>query len=226
VGFRGFDDAPSLLAALSSFLHPSHSVIKPQQPFAPGFLSASRGAAIFRDLRFSLSPGSLRMDETLHETILELYRQVDAEVAAAGPICQASGRCCRFKEYGHRMYLSNLEAAVLLAGAPPYEHPVSPDFCPFQRDNLCTAREPRPLGCRIFFCDPGYQETGNEITERYLRRLKELAVAHGLEWEYAPLHYFLNEHDGTERLPLQAPSLRAAKTNGRLALPLLVTDGS
>ena len=82
---------------------------------------------------------------------------------------------------------------MLLAGAPPYEPPVTSDFCPFQKDNLCTAREHRPLGCRVFYCDPAYQETGNAITEKYLRKLKELAARHGLAWRYAPLHHFLND---------------------------------
>jgi len=131
-------------------------------------------------------------------SVLELYAEVDEEVAAAGPVCVASGRCCRFKEYGHVLYVSNLEADVLLASAPPYEQPVSPDFCPFQKDNLCTAREPRPLGCRVYYCDPRYQDTGNRITETYLRKLKELAEAHGVEWRYAPLYHFLNESRGDE----------------------------
>lgn len=124
--------------------------------------------------------------------VLELYRDVDRDVQAAGPVCVASGRCCRFKEYGHVLYLSNLEAEVLLADAPPYEAPVSPDFCPFQKGNLCTAREPRPLGCRVYYCDPNYQETGNQITEKYLQRLKDLAREQNIEWRYAPLHHFLN----------------------------------
>ena len=125
--------------------------------------------------------------------VLELYREVDQAVAAAGPVCVASGRCCRFKEYSHVLYVSNLEADVLLAEAPAYQQPVSPNFCPFQKENLCTAREPRPLACRVFFCDPNYQETGNRLSEEYLRRLKELAQANGIEWRYAPLHEFLNQ---------------------------------
>jgi hypothetical protein len=133
------------------------------------------------------------MTETLHRQVLELYRDVDADVAAAGPVCVASGRCCRFKEYGHVLFLSNLEAEVLLANAPAFDRPVTPDFCPFQKENLCTAREPRPLGCRVYYCDPAYLDTGNRITETYLRRLKELAEKHGLDWRYAPLHTFLNE---------------------------------
>ena len=132
------------------------------------------------------------MPSDLRRQILELYADVDREVAAAGPVCVASGRCCRFKEWGHTLFVSNLEAEVLLADAPPYEGPVSADFCPFQKDKLCTARDPRPLGCRVYFCDPNYQTAAQQITEKYLRRLKDLAEAIGLPWRYAPLHHFLN----------------------------------
>ena len=133
----------------------------------------------------------------LQTQVQAIYREVDKEVAAAGPVCVASGRCCRFKEHGHVLYVSNLEAEVLLAAAPAYEAPVSADFCPFQKDNLCTAREPRPLGCRIYYCDPSYQETGNQITEKYLGQLKQLADSNGVEWQYAPLHYYLNQRVDT-----------------------------
>lgn len=133
------------------------------------------------------------MTEEQRQQVLELYQEVDRKVAAAGPVCVASGRCCRFKEYGHVLYISNLEAEVLLNAAPPYESPVTSDFCPFQKGNLCTAREPRPLGCRVYYCDPNYQETGTQITETYLRKLKDLADANGVPWLYAPLHYFLND---------------------------------
>jgi hypothetical protein len=133
------------------------------------------------------------MSESLRRQVLELYHEVDRDVAAAGPVCVASGRCCRFKEHGHMLYISNLEAEVLLNAAPPYERPVSSDFCPFQKANLCTAREPRPLGCRVYYCDPNYQETATHITETYLRKLKELADANGVPWLYAPLHAFLND---------------------------------
>lgn len=129
------------------------------------------------------------------QAVLRLYAEVDREVAAAGPVCVASGRCCRFKEYGHTLFVSHLEADVLLAAAPPYDpDAVTADFCPFQQGNLCAAREPRPLGCRVYYCDPNYQETGVAISEKYLRRLKELADELGVGWRYAPLHVFLREH--------------------------------
>ncbi len=135
------------------------------------------------------------------QRVYAIYAEADAAVAAAGPRCDASGRCCRFTEYGHTLFLSGLEADVLLAEAPPYAGPVTPDFCPFQVDNLCTARGPRPLGCRVYFCDPGYQETGQQITETCLRKLKELADELGVGWRYAPLHVFLNEFRPS-RVPL------------------------
>ncbi len=133
------------------------------------------------------------LTESIRRRVLELYRAVDEEVARAGPVCVASGRCCRFREYGHVLFVSNLEAAVLLADAPPYEQPASPDFCPFQKDKLCTARDCRPLGCRIYFCDPAYHEASHRITEEALQKLKALAVELELDWEYAPLHRFLNQ---------------------------------
>jgi Fe-S-cluster containining protein len=139
------------------------------------------------------------MSESLRRQVLQLYQEVDRAVAAAGPVCVASGRCCRFKEYGHTLFLSNLEAEVLIHDAPPYDaDAVTPDFCPFQQGNLCTAREPRPLGCRVYYCDPNYQEKCGEISESFLRRLKELAHAQGLTWQYAPLHHFLRHpHETT-----------------------------
>jgi hypothetical protein len=139
------------------------------------------------------------MNETLQERVREIYREAERDLAAAGPVCVASGRCCRFKEYGHTLFLSNLEADVLLHAAPPYEQPVSSDFCPFQKESLCTAREPRPLGCRVYFCDPTYQETGQQISEKYIAKLKCLAEEFGISWHYAPLHHFLNQPESLTR---------------------------
>src|ERR1700740_3534345 len=121
------------------------------------------------------------MSESSRRQVLELYQEVDAAVAAAGPVCVASGRCCRFKEYSHTLFLSNLEADVLLASAPPYNTPVTADFCPFQQGNLCTAREPRPLGCRVYYCDPAYQEAGSALSEKYLAGLKALPDEAGVD---------------------------------------------
>ncbi len=108
------------------------------------------------------------------------------------------------------LYLSQLEAELLLEAAPPFDQPVSPDGCPFQNEKLCTAREPRPLGCRIYFCDPNYQQTANVIMEDALGKLIRLADEHGLGWRYAPLHVFLNEAE--PRSPQTVPNDRIPLT--------------
>src|SRR6187200_1071787 len=115
------------------------------------------------------------MDATVRERVLAIYAAADAAVTAAAPRCDQSGRCCRFTEYGHTLFLSRLEADVLLDAAPPLAGPVTRDGCPFQVENLCTAREPRPLGCRVYFCDPTYEGVGEQISETHLRALKDLA---------------------------------------------------
>jgi len=156
------------------------------------------------------------MNAALRERLIDLYAEVDAEVSAAGPKCESSGRCCRFKEWGHVLFVSAPEAEFLLESAPPYEKPVSPDGCPFQDGKLCTAREPRPLGCRIYFCDPAYPETGNAITERALAKLKQICSDENVDWRYAPLHVFLNEAArvetrSTEKYPDQRIALQLAE---------------
>jgi hypothetical protein len=134
------------------------------------------------------------VNDALKRRVLDIYADVDREVAAAGPVCVASGRCCRFKEAGHVLYVSNLEAEVLLDGAPPLPdgQTLETATCPYQKENLCTAREPRPLGCRVYYCDPSYQETASRITEKHLARLKDLADELGVDWRYAPLHHWLD----------------------------------
>jgi hypothetical protein len=155
------------------------------------------------------------MTDDLKRRVLEVYATADAAVAEAAPRCETSGRCCRFAEYGHTLFLSHFEAEILLETAPPYEKPVGRDGCPFQVNNLCTARAERPLGCRIYFCDPNYEETGNRITEAALTRLKKLADEAGTGWRYAPLHVFLNESDRPT-----APAAHSMTPTVRIPLPL------
>jgi hypothetical protein len=137
-----------------------------------------------------------------------LYRELDEAVAAHGPVCRLSGLCCRFAEYDHTLFLSEPEAALLLADAPPPVRPLDDGAtCPWQDDHgRCTAREARPLGCRVYFCDPAYQGHAPTLSETYLARLKRLCEAHGLAWNYAPLHHHLRRAELPGRTPVPAPA--------------------
>ena len=50
-----------------------------------------------------------------------VYAELEADLAALGPRCQLSGRCCRFREYGHQLWTTRLELEYLLSkeGPPP-----------------------------------------------------------------------------------------------------------
>lgn len=140
-----------------------------------------------------------------------LYASLEAEIAEANPRCEASGRCCRFKEYGHTLFLSQVEAELLLEPGLPDGAEVSDECCPYQVNRLCTARERRPLGCRIYFCDPGFQERQSELSERYLGKLKRLHEVWKRDWSYRPLRAFLDESVGNSSQETQTNPLRVIR---------------
>ena len=160
------------------------------------------------------------MTDLVRQKILEVYDKADRAVTAAGPRCEASGKCCRFKEYGHTLFISHFEAEILLESAPAYTLPVSPDGCPFQVEGLCTARSSRPLGCRIYFCDPAYETRMAEITEESIAELKSIADRYETGWDYAPLHHFLNTAVRTSALPTDSMNQQGA----RIPLPIVRKD--
>lgn len=142
----------------------------------------------------------------------DLYADVAREIAARGPVCWASGRCCNFERAGHRLYATGLETAHtvarLAALAPPPSKgtplPVLPPppaprpltratlddalargGCPFQAANLCSVHGIRPLGCRVYFCDRSAQQWQNDLYERALARLRAIHDQHAIEYLYA-----------------------------------------
>lgn len=133
------------------------------------------------------------MSPEMQKGLLAIYEDLAADIAAAAPVCQVSGRCCRFKEYGHTLFISRPEAELLLEDGLPEGSVIDESGCPFQINGLCTARERRPLGCRVYFCDPNYAGRGGDLSERHIARLKQLHDATETTWEYRPLHTFLRE---------------------------------
>ncbi|MCH2571528.1 MAG: hypothetical protein MK103_09180 [Planctomycetes bacterium] len=130
----------------------------------------------------------------LHQELVQLYSDLECDIQKAGPICELSGRCCRFDEYGHTLFLSNIEAELFFSCPPKQAIAEDENRCPYQEGTLCTARENRPLGCRIFFCDPSYQQKASELSEEYLGRLKSLATQYDEPWQYAPLKQMVNQY--------------------------------
>ena len=115
----------------------------------------------------------------VREAVSRLYADVKNEVDARRPVCVVSGRCCRFEEFGHRLYVTTIELAAFVHGleAQADRHVSSPwdgTGCPFQVRKLCGVHAIRPFGCRMFFCDATSTEWQNRAYEQFHARLKAL----------------------------------------------------
>ncbi len=140
----------------------------------------------------------------------DLYARLDAAIAARGPTCWQSGKCCHFDAYDHLLYVTGLEIAWFLQQGPGIRDqgsaerhqdnqppslalPLIPDprslnplppACPYQQDHRCSTHAIRPLGCRVFFCQEGTQDWQQQLYEQFLDELRRLHDAHQLEYRY------------------------------------------
>jgi hypothetical protein len=144
------------------------------------------------------------------------YAEADRRIAAQNPTCWNRGLCCRFGEYGHRLYVTALEVVYYLARTPgPATHGLAnhldlatlgdADVCPHARGGICHARDRRPLGCRIFYCDPAAQDWQGPLTEELLAGLRDLHPRLGVPYFYADWMGVLRALAAREA-PLRSPS--------------------
>lgn len=56
--------------------------------------------------------------------------------------------------------------------------------CPFQVGRLCSVHRIRPLGCRLFFCDPSAVPWLNEVHEQHLAELRRLHERFDVPYAY------------------------------------------
>ncbi|MEO0475571.1 MAG: hypothetical protein AAF085_06325 [Planctomycetota bacterium] len=143
--------------------------------------------------------------EVIDHAIRGLYDELGLAVAERRPVCNASGRCCRFEEYGHRLYVTGLEIAWFLSRLSGREADSGSDIslkqagsspnCPYQINGLCSTHEIRPLGCRVYFCEEGTEAWQQDTTERFLNQLKALHAEHDLPYAYMEWRAGLAEAD-------------------------------
>jgi Fe-S-cluster containining protein len=120
-----------------------------------------------------------------------LYGEVEAELRALGASCEACGRCCRFAEFGHELWLTNVELDYLQArhghgGAAPL------GVCPYLDGTLCSARAGRALACRTFHCCLAAAVV-EEVTNRSFEKIRDAARAAGVDLEYTGLSALLRQ---------------------------------
>ena len=155
----------------------------------------------------------------MREAVDRVYAELQSQIDLRRPVCVVSGRCCRFEEFGHRLYVTTLELARFMMDlkVPPPQpslvrlsSPKSgvpgegkssvaatpPDAsrtggCMFQLDKLCSVHAIRPFGCRIFFCDASSTEWQRSLYERLHARLRTLHDELGVPYHYVEWRHAL-----------------------------------
>jgi Fe-S-cluster containining protein len=143
--------------------------------------------------------------------IRAIYATVQQEIDQRRPRCDVSGRCCRFEQYGHRLYVTTLELAAFVRELRELPLPRHREWdgtgCPFQQSRLCGVHEIRPFGCRMFFCDPTSTNWQNETYERFHSQLKRLHEELGVPYFYVEWRQGLAAAGALEPLSPSADSL-------------------
>ncbi|MDQ7013149.1 MAG: hypothetical protein Q9O74_04550 [Planctomycetota bacterium] len=140
---------------------------------------------------------------------LELvYEHIARAVDTRKPVCNSSGRCCNFDAWGHRLYVTGLEAAYLFTRLPQLrDKPLTTadittartaGGCPFQLALLCTVHPIRPLGCRTYYCDESSQQWQHDLTEEQLREVRAIHNRHDLDYQYGEWRDMLEQLLGTQ----------------------------
>src|SRR3954453_21086463 len=95
-------------------------------------------------LRDAIALASGRAD--VREAIDALYVHLQDVIDLRRPVCNASGRCCRFEEFGHRLFVTTMELAVFSdkVGARGEGQGASVGGCQFQVGGLCSVHTIRP----------------------------------------------------------------------------------
>jgi hypothetical protein len=127
-------------------------------------------------------------DDALAAAVRTTYRYADAAIARRRPACHQCARCCRFDRYGHNLFVSTAEVALFLRSTDlaRIAAPIA-GSCPFLRTDpaRCAARRDRPLGCRLYYCDPSAQWWQQDLYNTLHGRLRQLHASFHVPYFYA-----------------------------------------
>ena len=126
------------------------------------------------------------LEENLYSELAIVYQRLEKELTQLNPGCNTCGTCCNFSTFGHVLYTSSIEVDYITQYVEVPDFNISDNVCPFLKDNQCSIRDIRTLGCRIYYCNPHYKDTLYNLYEKYHHVIKELSKKYNGQWKYLP----------------------------------------
>ena len=127
----------------------------------------------------------------LVSAVEQVYQWIDQTLANRFPDCAGCGKCCNFKQYDHRLYVTSAELGHFKHFLADDLRQMHDGICPYCVDNKCTVHPHRFAGCRIFNCK-GSEEIQSEISELAIEKLKDVCIEHNIPYSYCELSAALN----------------------------------
>lgn len=125
---------------------------------------------------------------------LQARATIDKRVQEERPLCLASGACCNFEKHGHLLYVSGLEAAFTVlrlealhgieVRAKEIAQAKARGDCPYLTHGFCGAHQERPLGCRIYYCDPRATHWQSDLYESTHKGVQDLHATLDIPYRY------------------------------------------
>jgi len=136
-----------------------------------------------------------KVNTRLLQKVAEVYDWLDSQIhkniALAGR-CDACGKCCDFKGFDHRLFVTTPELLYFAAklGTKSIK-PMTTNRCPYQTNVKCTVYKCRFAGCRIFCCK-GDADFQSRLSESALKKFKSICEQFQIPYRYTDLAAALN----------------------------------
>lgn len=138
----------------------------------------------------------MKNNALLIEEVVAIYDWLQTQIEQSAPStgwCAACGKCCDFKSYGHRLFLTPPEMIYLAEKLRPEKiKPMSSALCPYNKDGKCEIYEHRFAGCRIFNCKAA-ADFQSQLSEKTLKKLKDICQQFDIAYHYMDLPTALNK---------------------------------
>jgi len=125
----------------------------------------------------------------------KIYDWLDSEirksVSLAGQ-CDACGKCCDFKSFGHHLFVTTPELIYLAAELGDKNvRPMPTGRCPYNIEGKCEVYKHRFAGCRIFCCkaDAHFQ---SRLSESAVAKFKSICSEFQIPYRYSDLATAIN----------------------------------